>query len=105
MDAKTAIEILQSNIIDYAPTTMGCKPISIKRCEQIADFVEQQEKYAELGRLAEKSLKESECGGKYQTFWRCDDCTASLLCKRAELLVIEDKKIIIQHDERGWQPK
>lgn len=42
MDAKTALEILRSEVVDYEPKIMGTKPISIRRCNDIAEFIEQQ---------------------------------------------------------------
>lgn len=42
IDKKIAVEILRDKCIDYVPVIVGMKPISIRRCNEIADFIEQQ---------------------------------------------------------------
>ena len=96
MDKNTAVEILRSNYIDYAPPIMGCKPISARRCEDIANFIEQQEKYAELGRLAlevldiNNGIEDTDfCSRDHLEMWKgkCVNCCWIPFCqKRAELL-------------------
>lgn len=80
MDVKTAVKILQyygsDNAID------------------ISDFIEQQEKYAGLGRLfAETVDKQHICKGKFNK-WSCTaKCFMNDVCQlRTELLKVEGNK-------------
>lgn len=57
MDKETAVEILKSTLVNFSPPIAGMKPISVKRVAEIADFIEQQEQYAELGRLVMEAIK------------------------------------------------
>jgi len=47
MDAKIAVEILRDMTIDFSPRIPDIKPMSMRRCKEIADFIEQQAKRIE----------------------------------------------------------
>lgn len=86
MDAKTSIEILRSEGVDYFPKIPGVQPISKFRAKEIADFIEQQEKYAELGRLV-VSTHICWCEFDDQECKNTPECPQRNFCqKRAELL-------------------
>jgi hypothetical protein len=99
MNAKTAIEILRREfkLIDKS---LGLKPIPIDVSKKIAYYIEQQEKYAELGRLAVEAIDKYEtyylntrpCASSNTMFIKCRDreCEWTNFCQlRAELLKVE----------------
>lgn len=92
MDKDTAVNELRSGHICYKD--FSGKIVDIKRdiANGIADFIEQQEKYAELGRLA-VSLDECFCPCKYGSeecgIYDCSDSLQVFCQKRAELRKLE----------------
>jgi hypothetical protein len=74
MNAKTAAEILKSTIVSYAPPIMGTKPISIRRCEEIADFIEQQTRELTVLRQRIKGIEWHVSQGETETEYQCTTC-------------------------------
>ena len=91
MDAKMAVEYW----IDKGFWESGrFIEIHDKKAKQIADFITEQEKYAEIGRLALEAIKKDKEGFGCELKEMFGDCIYGLKCKwlkfcqkRAELLM------------------
>lgn len=81
MDAKTAVGIL----CDYSHGTLF--NLGSDNAIAITKLIEQQEKYAELGRLITTQIDNSTCEGEMTK--SCKYCSLKFICqKRAELLTV-----------------
>jgi len=100
MDTKTVVEKMRNKYKCYIKLDVWrskSAQLMQAECDEIADFIEQQEKYAELGRLAIAEIEKYDCKGIVTADCMPEDdfmlvCDNYWFCRlRAELLVEEQK--------------
>lgn len=121
MDKETAVKLL-SNVVKFSVSKQSAVIIAAAQANEIADFIERQEPYAELGRLAVEAMDniDSEFSSQpcdepvFDNVCRsCKSCLWHKFCaKRAELeeviqvngidLIAAERKR--QVEQEGWTP-